>query len=58
MVDEQQMLQNMEAATIITVIGNGTRWPLKSHSSLRVYVSLETYLICSQESPFPLMAKL
>lgn len=56
--DKQQVLQKMEAATIFIVPGNGTKWSLKSHSSLRIYVTLEIYLTCSKRSPFPLLAKL
>lgn len=49
MPDKQQVLQKMVAATIMTVIGNWIRWPLKSHWSPSINVTLKTYCICSQE---------
>ena len=56
--DKQQVHKKMVAATSVTDAGNGVRWPLKSYSPLRVYVTLETCVVCSQKNPFPLLAKL
>ena len=48
--DEQQVLQKMETASVNTATGNGTRWSSKSHNPW-AYVSLETRMF--PEKSFP-----